>query len=89
MDTKNALSFMPVRLNAWDAAMNSHSFALRSQLSRADVYLAHMMRGYCTLLGTCSHFSCHVAYTACIFLPTSSVRSPGVDLIERVCRRFI
>ena len=78
MDTQSALSFMPVRLRVWYAAMNSHSLALRAKLSRADVYLAHMMRGYCTLPGTCSHFSCHVAYTACISLPTSSVQSPAL-----------
>jgi hypothetical protein len=40
MDTQNAISFVPVRLRAWYAAMNSHPFSLRAQLRRADVYLA-------------------------------------------------
>ncbi len=44
MDTQNAISFVPVRLRGWYAAMNSHSFSLRAQLRRADVYLAQTMR---------------------------------------------
>jgi len=46
MDTQSALSFMPVRLRAWYAAMNSHSFSLGAKLSRADAYLARTMLAY-------------------------------------------